>query len=123
MSLRLILDGIAAEWCSFTHGGGHIERDPLGRVNWQCNKCGRWADPVPLVDEAALIDSHVSGVKEVHAPSLPLNVKRALDIAEGRLMTLDAMNHPAIPRNDDVLAVIREALASGVTACDGDQHD
>lgn len=41
--MSVILDGIAAEWCRFTHGGGHIMRDPSGRVNWQCNKCGRWA--------------------------------------------------------------------------------
>jgi hypothetical protein len=33
-------------WCSWFHGGGTVERDPLGRVNWQCSKCGRWCDPV-----------------------------------------------------------------------------
>ena len=32
--------------CSWTHGGGHIKRDSQGRINWQCQKCGRWADPV-----------------------------------------------------------------------------
>lgn len=40
-----IWDGLAAEWCRLTHGGGHIQRDPTGCVNWQCNKCGRWAEP------------------------------------------------------------------------------
>lgn len=34
--------------CSWFHGGGSIKRDQLGRINWQCAKCGRWADPVPL---------------------------------------------------------------------------
>jgi hypothetical protein len=37
-------------------------------------------------------------------------IKRALDIAEGRLMCLDYMKHPAIPANDDVISIIREAL-------------
>ena len=37
--------------CSWTHGGGHIKRDLQGRINWQCQKCGRWADPVPLEQE------------------------------------------------------------------------
>lgn len=34
--------------CSWFHGGGDIKRDELGRINWQCRKCGRWADPTPL---------------------------------------------------------------------------
>lgn len=38
-------------WCSWFHGGGDIKRDHLDRINWQCAKCGRWADPVPLEDE------------------------------------------------------------------------
>jgi hypothetical protein len=62
--MRLIWAGLVELWCSWTHGGGHIERDPLGRVNWQCNKCGRWADPVSLADERAMTDAHVSGVEE-----------------------------------------------------------
>ena len=44
-------------WCSWTHGGGRIERDELGRINWRCAKCGRWHDsPVPLAVERAVID-------------------------------------------------------------------
>lgn len=31
-------------WCGLTHGGGVITRDPVGRINWQCRKCGRWSD-------------------------------------------------------------------------------
>jgi hypothetical protein len=57
--LRLIWEGLVDLWCEWTHGGGHIERDPLGRVNWQCNKCGRWADPVSAEDEAAVIDAAI----------------------------------------------------------------
>ena len=57
--IRLILDGIASEWCSFTHGGGKIMRDPSGRVNWQCCKCGRWAEPVSEGDEADLLRHHM----------------------------------------------------------------
>ena len=40
-------------WCSWTHGGGHIKRDSQDRINWQCQKCGRWADPVlPVLRQA-----------------------------------------------------------------------
>ena len=31
-------------WCNWTHGGGAITRDPEGRINWKCSKCGRWSD-------------------------------------------------------------------------------
>ena len=34
--------------CSWFHGGGSVKRDESGRINWQCKKCGRWAEPVPL---------------------------------------------------------------------------
>jgi hypothetical protein len=43
-------------WCSWFHGGGDIKRDQQDRINWQCRKCGRWADPVPLKEEAAVIE-------------------------------------------------------------------
>ena len=43
-------------WCSWTHGGGHIKRDSHGRINWQCQKCGRWADTVPLEQEKRMTD-------------------------------------------------------------------
>ena len=43
-------------WCDWTHGGGRIERDHLGRINWRCAKCGRWSDsPVSRVDEDATV--------------------------------------------------------------------
>ncbi len=41
--------------CDWTHGGGRIVRDDLGRINWRCNKCGRWADPVPLDEEKKVL--------------------------------------------------------------------
>ncbi len=43
-------------WCDLTHGGGTVTRDPAGRINWQCARCGRWSDPVPLDVEDATID-------------------------------------------------------------------
>lgn len=30
-------------WCGMFHVG-HFERDELGRINWHCAVCGRWAD-------------------------------------------------------------------------------
>jgi hypothetical protein len=38
--------------CAMGHGGGTIRRDVLGRINWQCDSCGRWSDhPVSLKTE------------------------------------------------------------------------
>ena len=53
--------------CSWTHGGGHIKRDSQGRINWQCQKCGRWADPVPLEQEQRMTTRAIEaahGIKE-----------------------------------------------------------
>lgn len=48
-------------WCQWTHGGGTIERDDMGRINWRCAKCGRWSDkPVPLEDEAKFLSRRTS---------------------------------------------------------------
>jgi len=42
----------AKAWCRWTHGGGRIERDEHGRLNWRGVKCGRWGDhPVERKDE------------------------------------------------------------------------
>lgn len=52
-------DWIAKQWCSWTHGGGDIKRDLQGRINWQCRKCGRWADPVSHETEARVIATDI----------------------------------------------------------------
>lgn len=52
---------LKATWCDMTHGGGRIERDHLGRINWRCAKCGRWSNsPVPLRDETEMIDRDIA---------------------------------------------------------------
>jgi len=39
-------------WCAWFHGGGRLHRNNKGRLNWRCDKCGRWSDyPVSLKDE------------------------------------------------------------------------
>lgn len=35
---------LARLWCDHFHGGGDIKRDSADRINWQCRRCGRWAD-------------------------------------------------------------------------------
>ena len=60
--LRLILDGLLLEWCSYTHGGGQIERDSSGRINWQCCKCGRWANPVSENDEFKMTNKQLQSI-------------------------------------------------------------
>ena len=57
--LRLILDGLLREWCSYTHRGGQIDRDSLGRINWQCCKCGRWAHPVREIEEIEMTNKQI----------------------------------------------------------------
>lgn len=40
------------KWCDLFHGGGSIQRDSQGRINWQCDRCGRWSDfPISLEEE------------------------------------------------------------------------
>lgn len=55
-TMKPVWSGLVELWCSWTHGGGHILRDTAGRVNWQCAKCGRWAEPVSEADEKAATD-------------------------------------------------------------------
>lgn len=51
------LQGFGEIWCGLAHGGGQIKRDEQGRINWQCNKCGRWSGhPVPLAEEARVYE-------------------------------------------------------------------
>lgn len=45
--------------CEWFHGGGDIKRDVYGQINWQCRKCGRWAEPVSKQTEQHIIDIHV----------------------------------------------------------------
>ena len=62
---------IAEQWCAWTHGGGTIQRDEIGRINWQCSRCGRWSVPVPLQYEDAVINADIE--------------RRALGSAAGRI--------------------------------------
>ena len=50
-------------WCSFLHGGGYIKRDEQGQINWQCLKCGRWAQPVEIADEIAMTNKALEATK------------------------------------------------------------
>ena len=53
--IATIKDCLTAKICDWFHGGGDIKRDEYDRINWQCRKCGRWADPVSIEDEQATI--------------------------------------------------------------------
>lgn len=69
----LALQGPGEIWCGWTHGGGQIKRDDEGRINWQCNKCGRWSRyPVPLGEEQSAI-SLKSAAAVNHPPSPETN--------------------------------------------------
>jgi hypothetical protein len=52
-------DWLTKQWCSWFHGGGKIKRDCYDRINWQCSKCGLWADPVDAQTERLLIASDI----------------------------------------------------------------
>jgi hypothetical protein len=62
--MRTVWEVLREFWCSWFHGGGWIMRDPSGRVNWQCQKCGRWADPVPLCEEVRATDAAIKQRKK-----------------------------------------------------------
>jgi hypothetical protein len=46
-------------WCDLTHLTIKITRDPEGRINWQCSKCGLWGDHIPLSKESLTIDAEI----------------------------------------------------------------
>ena len=54
-----MVEKIKELWCSWTHGGGTIKRDPYDRINWQCVKCGRWAEPVDLQTERIIVERDI----------------------------------------------------------------
>lgn len=45
--------------CDWFHAGGDIKRDYVGRINWQCRTCLRWADPVEQQTERLIIDRSI----------------------------------------------------------------
>ena len=52
MYLCVMIKFLLKKWCELIHGGGRIKRDPQGRINWQCDVCGRWSDyPISLEEE------------------------------------------------------------------------
>lgn len=61
MKLKEIL---TSWWCDLTHGGGDIKRDSSDQINWQCRKCGRWADPISTVKESLMIDAAIRARNE-----------------------------------------------------------
>jgi len=54
------MNWIKTKLCDWFHGGGRIKRDQQGRINWQCDTCGRWGTPVEKEDEDRMIDRHIS---------------------------------------------------------------
>lgn len=58
--LDKLAKGLRELWCEWTHSGGKIERDELGRINWRCSRCKRWGGyPVPLRDEGLALKAHI----------------------------------------------------------------
>jgi hypothetical protein len=94
-----MINCLKSKWCDWFHGGGLIKRDHLGRINWQCSKCGRWAEPVEVEEERATTDSElVTALKlaqdALHMATLPfpidaLKTQRALDAVD---KVLDQIN-------------------------------
>lgn len=55
---------IKRAWCETFHEGGYVTRDSLGRINWKCDTCGRWANPVSIEEERRVVDAHIKAAKE-----------------------------------------------------------
>jgi hypothetical protein len=83
---------LKVQWCDWFHGGGQIKRDEHGRINWQCDKCGRWADSVEVEEERKMTDSYIiDALKQaqdaLHMATLPfpidqIKTQRALDAVD-----------------------------------------
>ena len=59
-------------WCDWTHSGV-IKRVAQGRINWQCEKCGRWSDkPLGHNLEGAFIDAEIRLRKDLAALKEPM---------------------------------------------------
>ncbi|WPZ30742.1 hypothetical protein T8A63_07200 [Sulfitobacter sp. OXR-159] len=54
-----IWDRIKRAWCERFHAGGYVCRDRLGRINWKCDTCGRFANPVTHEDERRVVDAKI----------------------------------------------------------------
>lgn len=64
---------LSRTWCAWMHGGGQIERDAHGRIDWRCARCGRWSGkPVPLTDEQKVVDRNVAECR-TSTKKLPIN--------------------------------------------------
>jgi len=53
-----MIEWLSTKWCSWFHGG-RIKRDCYGRINWQCDKCGRWGEPVDKQTERLIVDAEI----------------------------------------------------------------
>lgn len=93
-------------WCAYTHGGGRIERDPLGRINWRCAKCGRWSIPVETQAEAAAVAE-----REAEIARLAL-INQALRMQRNNART-KLEHRPAEPSDRDAIRaeMLAEVLA------------
>ena len=98
--------------CPFCGGNASLALCGFGTARCVCASCGSEGTYSRSLEEAAAAWNRRAALPLPGPQVDGVGWRRALDIAEGRLMSLDNMNHPAIPRNDDVLAVIREVLAA-----------
>ena len=61
----LLLQNLGWWWCEIAHGGGDVKRNADDCIDWQCDKCGRWASlPVSKEDEAVALDRHIARRKD-----------------------------------------------------------
>jgi hypothetical protein len=58
-----MIEWLSTKWCSWFHGG-RIKRDEQGRINWQCDNCGRWAEPVDKQTERLIVDADIRARSE-----------------------------------------------------------
>lgn len=54
-----LIDKLKRMICDWFHACGRVKRDPSGRINWQCDTCGRWGDPVSLETERRIVDADI----------------------------------------------------------------
>ena len=99
-----MIDWLKEQWCDWFHGGGHIKRDCYGRINWQCDRCGRWGEPVERNDEDRIIDS-VIAIEERARGYTRTNT----DEKYNQLLMAVGKKYPGETRHETALRYIRQA--------------
>lgn len=97
-----MIDWLKEKWCDWFHGGGRIARDCYGRLNWTCDRCGRWGEPVDNQTETLIIERDIE-------ERVPGYTRTNTDEKYNELLMAVGKRYPGETRHETVLRYIRQA--------------